>query len=163
MWCPLRMVGLVRAPGLANLPVCTSRCVRMMQGVVVTVRIWTGSSDFFIGILLVKFSPFPATERCFIWSRASRIAFHLSMRWLGRVTLVDMTCWLLIAVVSTPLKATAGLAAVMSFLSPGTFWAIGCTLCASVATYLRAAMAAYVCDRSTRVKPSWVISLAWEP
>ena len=35
-------------------------------------------------------------------------------------------------------------------------------MCASVATYLRAAMAAYVCDRSTSVKPSWVISLAWE-
>jgi hypothetical protein len=35
-------------------------------------------------------------------------------------------------------------------------------LCASVATYLCAAMAAYVFDRSTIVKPSWVISLVWE-
>ena len=51
----------------------------------------------------------------------------------------------------------------VSFVSPETFWAVrGVLVCASVATYLRAATAAYVFDRSTIVKPSWVISAAWE-
>jgi hypothetical protein len=51
-----------------------------MHGVVVIARNWTGSAGFFMGILSVKFFPFSATERCFILLRASRIAFHLSMR-----------------------------------------------------------------------------------
>jgi hypothetical protein len=65
-----------------------------------------------------------------------------------------------IAVVSTPLKVT-GLFTV-SFVSPETFWTVGCTLCTLVATYLHATVAAYVYDQSTNVKPSWVISLVWE-
>jgi hypothetical protein len=66
-----------------------------------------------------------------------------------------MTCCLLIAVVSTPLTVAGWLVMLLS----GFFVTIWCFWCGAP---LLATTVAYVFDRSTIVKLSWVISDAWE-
>ena len=78
---------------------------------------------------------------------------------------VDMTLWLSIAVVSVPSMVASRLVT-LSFVSPVTDWTVGflAVLLASSgggALFLVTACA-YVFDRSTIVKPSWVISATWE-
>jgi hypothetical protein len=81
--------------------------------------------------------------------------FHHSISTSGRVTLVKMTRCLLIVVVSTPLTVAGWLVMLLS----GFFATIWCFWCGAP---LLATTAAYVFDRSTIVKLSWVISDAWE-
>ena len=92
-------------------------------------------------------------------------AFCLSFSSSRKLTFVDMTLWLSIAVVSVPL-IVASRSVTLSFVSPVTDWTVGflAVLLASSgggALFLATACA-YVFDRSTIVKPSWVISATWE-
>ena len=88
-------------------------------------------------------------------------AFCLSFSSSRKLTLVDMTLWLSIAVVSVPLIVASRLVT-LSFVSPVTDRTIGflAVLLASSrggALFLATACV-YVFDQSTIVKPSWVIS-----
>ena len=92
-------------------------------------------------------------------------AFCLSFSSSRKLTFVDMTLWLLMAVVSVPL-IVASRSVTLSFVSPVTDWTVGflAVLLASSGggVLFLATACVYVFDRSTIVKPSWVISATWE-
>jgi hypothetical protein len=84
-------------------------------------------------------------------SRAAMSTLHHSVSTFGRVTLVKMTRWLSIVVVSTPLMVAGWLVMLFS----GFFVTIWCFWCG---VPLLATTTVYVFDWSTIVKLSWVIS-----